>query len=208
MEYSGLRSLSGYNYFGDISETSAAFAGMGQGLCEHYDDVDICEEEESSLPLQYILALGFTRVSLSLSLSSLTYAHTAYESKAVIAWDLGLDALNGTSNTGAYWSCVRSTIHDIALRSPQRITTLLLLGEEGSNPTFLDTVRDALHDLYGIDSLGVGTLSSIEPLYVAAKGTAEFAKRFQESPWGCFEPKRCQENRRPLGLDSDAPGEL
>ncbi|KAI9867546.1 MAG: hypothetical protein M1813_008345 [Trichoglossum hirsutum] len=208
MEYAGLRNLRAYNYFGDVSETSAAFAGMGQGLCEHYADINTCEEEDSNLPLQYILALSFTRVSLSLSLSSLRDAHANYESKAIIAWDLGLSALDQTPDPAAYWDLVRSAIRDIALKSPQPITTLLLLGEESTNATFLDVVRDALRDLLGFDLLRVGILSSPEPLYVAAKGAAEFAKRFQETPWNCKEPERCRENRRTQGFVLEMQAEL
>ena len=180
MQYAGLRSLRAYNYLGDVSETSAAFAGMGYGLCSKPRDLDICEDEEAEMPLQYVLAVSLTHNSLIVTHTVLTDANASWELKTVFEYNLGLEALKNYRDVSIYWDKVRSTIRNVALISDEPLTTLLLLGEDGTNAKFLEVLRDALGDTQGTTSASLGVLSTTpDSLYVAAIGAAEFAKRFQ-----------------------------
>lgn len=196
MQYAGLHSLRTYNYFGDVSETSAAFAGMGYGLCSTPRDLDTCEDEEAEMPLQYVLAVGFTQSSLTVTYTPLRDAHTSREHISVLDYDLGLGSLSHFPDASTYWNRVRSTISGVAATAPEPLTTLLLLGEDGADEKFLDVVRDALGGMQALTTSRFWSLSvQNDPLYTAATGAAEFAKRFQEMPWGCKEPARCRENQ-------------
>lgn len=85
-----------------------------------------------------------------------------------------------------------------------RPTTLLLLGEDATNADFLRAVEEALREIYqGFDVEVVSALSDLrsdrmDPLYLAARGAAEFAKRVQEASFSCPEPESCAHDRRPL----------
>lgn len=119
-----------------------------------------------------------------------------------------------------YWPRIFDVILEIGRKSLRPLTTILLLGEDAGNPDFVRTVQDALRKLLPEASaeeiaamvhvsgarkvdgdgevVGEQTASSGEvwdPLYLAARGAAEFAKRAQEAPAGCKEPARCAKNR-------------
>lgn len=55
MEYLDSSLLSTPKHIGDkVDEVSAAFAGLGYGLCQQYDNVDACEDEEADMPTSHI----------------------------------------------------------------------------------------------------------------------------------------------------------
>ena len=210
MEYTGLTMLSTHKHIGDkVSVVSAAFAGSYHGLCEHYEDIDACEDEEAAMPIAHILALSLSQTSFS---AAYTYMQAAYRSileKEATRFDLGLQDLppggEGPEEKKAlYWSSIRETIIDIGRASRGTLDTLFLLGEDANNPDFIRTVQDALRVLLpNTPPQVISTMLSsekqdgdeLEPLYLAARGAAEFAKRAQEAPAGCKEPAHCAENR-------------
>ena len=123
--------------------------------------------------------------------------------------------------TARYWSRIFDVVFEIGRVSRWRpLTTLLLLGEDAENPDFIRTVQEALRKLLSessaeevpamvrvlgerkVDGDGEQTGDSrreaVDPLYLAVRGAAEFAKRAQEAPAGCMEPKRCAKNRVPV----------
>lgn len=211
LEYAGLIMLSTHRHIGDkVSDTSAAFAGSGNGLCEHYDNVEACEDEEADMPISHILALSLSQTSFT---AAYTYMQAAYRSileKQVVHFDLGLQNLptNGKDIQGKealYWSRIRAVIVDVGRASRGELSTLLLLGEDANNPGFIRTVQDTLRELLpDVSKQHVSAMLlsgkqniSVEPLYLAARGAAEFAKRAQEAPAGCREPARCAKNHTP-----------
>ena len=197
MEYAGLASLKSYNYFGDVSETSAAFAGYGFGLCSNSRDLEACEEEEAEMPLRRVLAVGLTDTTLSVAYTVLQHAHSSWEAKSVLDDALGLEALNSQPDAASYWNSVRTAITKVAAVASEPLDTLLLLGEHGANEKLLDTIREALDNFSSVGrSINVQSSASLDPLYVTAKGAAIFAKRFQEMPWACKEPARCFEDTK------------
>ena len=211
LEYTGLTILSTHKHIGDkVSEVSAAFAGYGYGLCEHYDNVDACEDEEADMPVYHILALSLSQTSFS---AAYTYMQAAYRSileKETVRYDLGLQNFpakraDTQEEEALYWSRMRAAIVEVGRASRGVLTTLLLLGEDANNPGFIRTVQDALRELLPDASakqlpavvLSRKQNSDVESLYLAARGAAEFAKRAQEAPAGCREPAHCAENRVP-----------
>ncbi len=214
MEYTGLTMLSTHKHIGDkISEVSAAFAGSGYGLCEHYDNIDACENEEADMPVSHILALSLSQTSFS---AAYTYMQAAYRSileKETTRFDLGLQNFptNGKDSEGEealYWSRMRVTIVEVGRTSRGILTTLLVLGENADNSSFVRTVQEALREL--LPDASTQDISKMlllwkwdgeaEPLYLAARGAAELAKRAQEAPAGCKEPVHCAENRAPAKI--------
>lgn len=210
MEYTGLTMLSTHKHIGDkVSVVSAAFAGSHHGLCELYEDIDACEDEEAAMPVAHILALSLSRTSFS---AAYTYMQSAYRSileKEATRFDLGLQYLplggeDSEEEKALYWSTMSAMIIDIGRASRGRLNTLLLVGENANNPDFIRVVKDALRvllpdastqDISTMLSLEKQDGDEIEPLYLAARGAAEFAKRAQEAPAGCKEPAHCAENR-------------
>lgn len=77
------------------------------------------------------------------------------------------------------------------------------MGEDADNLNFTSVVMEALQELLSDYPNGTRILSeersnnTLDPLYVAAKGAAEFAKRAQEAPASCVEPPHCAKNRVP-----------
>ena len=208
MAYTGLTLLSTHKHIGGkVSEVSAAFAGSGYGLCERYDNVNACEDEEADMPVSHILALSLSQISFS---ATYTYMRAAYRSvpeKETIDFSLGLQNSPKTGEDSQqeqalYWSRMRATIIEVGRASRGTLNTLLLLGDIAENLDFIRTVQGALRELLsdGFTQV-VPTLLLSEkrdhPLYLAARGAAEFAKRAQEAPAGCREPAHCAENRVP-----------
>lgn len=216
MEHCGLELLHTYKHIGQqVSEVSAAFAGSSYGLCQHYTDIDTCEDEEADMPYSYVLAVSLSQACFS---AANTYMQSAFKDalgRQVTRLDLGLGASNGSEGYDVFWSQIRNAIVDVGRLSPKPLTTLLILGEEGHNPRFRTTIQEALRELLSMpfdDSSLLLELSSDstldqKPLWLAARGAAEFAKRTQESPAACKEPARCAAVRATPNIKGGDSGE-
>lgn len=96
---------------GIVSERSVAFAGMGHGLCKHYDKCDTCEDEEADMPYSHTIALSFIHASFSAACILMQPAFSSRAEKVVLRFDLGLSNLSQYEDERAfYWSDVRHTI--------------------------------------------------------------------------------------------------
>lgn len=94
MEYTGLTMLSSHKHIGSmVPEVGAAFAGSGYGLCQHYDDLDVCEDEEADMPFYEILALSLSQVSFSAAYTYMQAAYGTVLEKQITCFDLGLHNL-------------------------------------------------------------------------------------------------------------------
>jgi len=201
LEYAGLTSLESESlgFWGPWRETAAAFAGSGMGLCTNYTDVSRCREEEMSFPTEDVIAISYSRQTLEVTRSEISVAQRPWERVTYIDWDGGLDALTQYPNTAMYWKRVRNVLREVARVFPSPFTTLLLLGDSALNEVFLRVVRDALEEFQGAEFVDIRLATGSEPLYIAAKGAAELAKRFQEAPKDCEEPWFCRWNRKAAG---------
>ncbi|KAI9730187.1 MAG: hypothetical protein M1835_003579, partial [Candelina submexicana] len=79
LEFAGLKPLKGYDLAGSLTETTAAFAGSGFGLCTSYTDINLCEHQQDAFPAERVLAVHFTDATLSTVLTTLTNAHSNYQ---------------------------------------------------------------------------------------------------------------------------------
>lgn len=180
IEYAGLKPLTGSSFYQQPCELAVAFAGSGLGLCEHYNDAEKCREEEKWLPREQVLAISYTEKALEISLSTIENAYQPYTPKHshFINWDVGEGSLADYSRADAYWVVVRRKILELSYRDyvKKPITQVLLLGEKALGETFQRILLAALHEFQ--DELPM--IHRADPLYLAAKGAAEFAKRAQE----------------------------
>lgn len=180
IEYAGLKVLTGRSFDQQPHQLAAAFAGSGLGLCEHYNDAEKCKEQETHFPREQVLAISYTVDALEVSLSAVESAYQPYEPKNshFIDWDVGEGLLAGYSRADAYWVVVRRKILELSYRDyvKKPITHVLLLGESALGETFQRVLLAALHGFQD----EMPTIHRADPLYVAAKGAAEFAKRAQE----------------------------
>ena len=220
MEFLDLTLISTHKHMATtVSTVSAAFAGLGHGLCRHYIDPDVCEDEEADFQISHILALSLTHHSFS---AAYTYMASAYRSNLEASstnFDLGMQHLpDSTPDQAAYWSQVREIIVHIGRQSYGLLTTLVMVGEDAQTPEFMETVEEALYELLpGASAEQIGAMmpsaskrgkhgrdlttrddERLNPLYVSARGGAEFAKRALEARSGCKEPKRCEKKRKEL----------
>ena len=82
IEYNSLTMLSTHKHIGDkVSEISAAFSGLEYGLCEHDNDVNICENEEADLPVSHILAVSLSQTFFSTACISMDAANRSIVEK-------------------------------------------------------------------------------------------------------------------------------
>ena len=186
LENSDLRTLELMNPFGLLQrpphEVNAAYGGNGLGLCEHYLNATSCQEELASVPYKYTLAIIYTEMSLSAVLKWLSspYDYSGTDNiqyDNLIDWEAGLGSLPNFTDPASYWERVGDLIATIPKKSwVHEIPRIILLGESAENDQFLrvlnDTLSDALEDF--------PTIYSINPLFVAARGAAEFGARVQD----------------------------
>ena len=182
LDYAGLNPLTDRKLYNQPHETSAAYAGYGLGLCKNYTDVDLCHAQEKELPPEHTLAVSYTQKSMIVVLTTMERAYMYYEpdSSYIVDHEAGLGALkNYPNNHNAYWDHVRVRLMQLTLEpyTKRRIEKVLLLGESALDETFLEVVKDAMYKLQG----DLPKIYMDNPLHVAARGAAEFAKRAQES---------------------------
>jgi hypothetical protein len=190
MEYAGLKMLRSYNFYGDVNEVRAAYAGLGNGLCHEPENIKYCEDEEASMRNYQVLSISFTDFMLSLRLSSCHAAHLCWDYSSEEDINLGLRSAHWYGPEVEYWTRVRRSIRRFVEMACQ-IDKLHVFGEAASNGHFQEALRGALRDLEPKVAIAMGGSERLEPLSLVARGAAEFARRFQVMTWGCQEPSRC-----------------
>src|SRR5947209_16215097 len=98
------------------------------------------------MSLRYILAVSLNNSSLTVVYTTLTSVHSSFETKTILDFELGFAALPNYPDSTLYWSQIRTTILSAAKVSRKPLDTLLL-GEDGTNETLLETLRGALQSL-------------------------------------------------------------
>ncbi len=192
MEYAGLKMPRGYNYYGDVREEAAAYAGLGNGLCQHPEDIISCEEENMNAAYHHVLSISFTHYVFCLKFSVCAGSGQCWEYVTEDHFNLGLRFKNRHGEEWRYWTDIRRLIRRFA-ELYSNIDRLQLFGEAASNEHFLEAVRGALRDLEPRETIASGGLERFEPLSLVAKGAAELAKRFQVMTWNCVKPVSCNE---------------
>lgn len=178
IEYAGLKPLTGSSFYQQPHELAVAYAGSGLGLCEHYNNAERCKEEENQFPREQVLTVSYTKNALEMFLSSMRNPYRFYQPKNshLMDWNMGKSSLASYSRADAYWAMFRRKFIELGYRVP--ITQVLLLGESAHDETFQGVLLAAIHEFQ--DELP--TIHRADPVYLAAKGAAEFAKRALEAP--------------------------
>lgn len=176
-EYLNLSYIEFFPFWGfrPIHSTIATYAGHGRGLCTNYTRVATCEDQERRIPSVYILALSYTRASLTASQAHVQTAYYLEETPAIEDLTLGYDARHDNANEDYYWEKVRDTIRFPIVTSPARrnVTKLLVSGESAQIPKFRQILHEEMNSLFDKEL----EIIDDDPVYSAARGVAELARR-------------------------------
>lgn len=196
---SGLDVLRSYKHYGDSLYTmNAAWAGMGYGLCEHWQDIEKCEEEEASIRSKFVLGIGFTSKEMWVTRALVENAHQRYTYLYHEYPDLGYDNWKSNIFNSTFWDTLSGKVAEAVLMQKElEIEDLVLVGEYAEEKMFLDAVWKALGDVTpDVKKLWEPLqVSGFNAEFVAARGSAEFAKRWQGETWDCVEGDWCEGNR-------------
>lgn len=182
LKYADLEPLTDRSLQLQPHQLSAASGGAGLGLCEHYEDFETCKQEEQDLPYEQVLVISYTKDALEISLAAMKSAYQPFEPEShhLIDWALGESSLDNYSRADAYWIVVRRRILELGYSEypKKQITAVMLLGESAHNEEFQHNIIAALLEFQ--DDLPV--IHRADPLYLAARGAAEYAKRAKLQP--------------------------
>ncbi len=166
-----------------MTETGAAYAGYGLGLCGNYTDQPACNDEMQAMPDENIMAVLYTKQALTVTLSKMASALYMWEPRYRYSehFALGHDALGENPREEYYWECVRQALMEIMVENPyySRPEKVLLMGESVNDTQFRVVLEDALGSLME----NMPEILAENVVYVAAKGAAELDKRGPYYPW-------------------------
>lgn len=193
-EYAGIRLLtlpwyvhrSGDQAQWPVTEINTAYAGNGFGICISYKDRTRCSEELGQMPQQNVFAVLFTWTALTAHVSPLWSAEGFYSASGIVNFDLGL--INERSTTD-YWARIRSALREGMASYTGRGKELGLVvshGEQAENQHFDRILKEEVLK-YQVDTTGP-EFSVQDPVFAAARGAAEFAKR---APFLCLYADNC-----------------
>jgi hypothetical protein len=194
---SHLRSYKALYRLDSVHHVVSSLAGLGFGICEHWNDSRACEKEDRSLPWKQTLAISFTNDALIVSNTLVVGPHRFKEVEETVHRDLGLKRSGkGPQENGEFWVKVREAIErtPVSVRSPD---LLLIFGDAASNTNFLEAVKLAFHnmDLDHLFESWESEAAEHDTLYLPARGAAEIAKVWQGSEWNCLERDSCEDGR-------------
>lgn len=181
-EFVGLRYVEPKkNYRPLVWETASAYAGYGFGLCEHYSDAGKCAAEEDDMKDQTAFSVHYSKNALSTSLAVIRIAIDLWEPDYRHAenFTLGHDeVLKDGKYYGEdkeYWTALKEHLRLLLVRnsSYQRPARAIVTGDMADDKTFIVTLEEVLRD----NLEKVPPLSIDDPVFVAARGAAEFRKR-------------------------------
>jgi hypothetical protein len=176
-------------HFRSMNQSSAAWAGMGQGLCEHWRDPRDarCVDERQGFGLHETLLVSWTDEELLLEHLSIWHAANISSRRSERYPDLGFAAWAADVANGTFWDLVEEKIVGVAHVENRLVSDLMLIGGRGEEKIFLDVLWKALGSVNpDMDGNGVGVQEMWRPLqtpgfsaeFVAARGVAEFARRW------------------------------
>ena len=180
-EYVGLRYVPLPVRYDILYETSAAYAGYGYGLCSDYIDGPACKKEQQDMPFDIVMLVSCTRTALMVTLFITQSAYYLYEPvhRHLANFSFGYDA---QWQWGAiYWDEVASNLERIMVENPYypRPGKVLLIGDLVKDETFIKTLEGVLSR----QMKNVPEVIGQDPIFAAAKGAAELAKRIPYDPY-------------------------
>ncbi|KAF2225241.1 hypothetical protein BDZ85DRAFT_90644 [Elsinoe ampelina] len=178
-EHVGLSSPVVWFYDHLVYETISAYAGHGLGIFKNFTNAEYTYDHMHDFDSEELLVILYTPDVLTVAVSSVKGAYFLWEPSVRfrLDFDLGSDKLAHfltPEEIEEYWSLVGEAIQEIYLARrydpPHRV---FLLGDSAGIPNFNDTVKGVISQLTNADVPFYDT----DPVFAAAKGAAEFAKR-------------------------------
>ncbi|KAF4634722.1 hypothetical protein G7Y89_g3388 [Cudoniella acicularis] len=191
-----LTRLNSYKYFGPLRQVNAAYAGTGLGLCKHWGDVLKCDEEEQLMSPTQVLTISYTKEELVLEASYAVNAHWIYGEAYQRYTEYGFSHLQEYKSAD-FWDQIEKRITTLVKANGMKVGELLLIGESAEEKEFLETVWRALGKLELGHLWAPLQVPGFKAEFMAARGSAEMAKRWQGEPYGCLEGDWCEGNRKP-----------
>lgn len=188
MEYAGfdLSSAQIRSDCGGCTDINAVFAGMGRGLCKDHCQQEKCQLEERSMSWSFVLSLIFDNASLTVSQSAIRSAYISIETSHKTYFELGAGHIpESEQDQQLFWQRIRDAVVAVGSQADD-ISDILIRGENADEPTFIDTVKDAVAELFPNQPEKPKQLfaetsdPSWDPIFVAARGAAELDKRAQD----------------------------
>lgn len=181
-EYAGLEYMQiiQYSYRGPLLtyEPAAALAGHGFALCANMVRPQECWEKDDGFWREYYYVVDYTKSSL-LAYHTSTFSQGAYNLHAMQEYDLflGSDSRFDNPDEDYYWDGVRQVLLKPLLAMSRRPPTkIILVGESAGDPAFLEHLDQVLKEFFK-DGDGVPPIFDQDPVYVQARGCAEFVRR-------------------------------
>lgn len=210
-----VRGSDSYEYTRFAYESPAAFAASG-GMCKNWTMVWECTlEERDRMEYREVMTVGYTMQTLSVTMEPMRNAFSGQYRQGIMDWEFGKGSKANFPSEKFYWDEIKKKIQLFPRASGWPVKTLLVIGEEGKDETFLRVLQEALEEVQGKEEVRIlledaaSLEGAFEPLYLSAKGMALIAKRRQETqPW-CEESELCRKHRLPSAIaDQAALGEL
>lgn len=203
----------GVGYPEEVTEAHAVMAAHGVGLCENYDNLDLCFDEEQSMPLEKVMVVGLTEIDLRAEVIKTQGSFPMFPDGVdrVVDLTVGLNARDGFLSEKAFWAYIGGRLKMLVSRLPGKLTRVWLVGENSTHPAFLDSLREAIEGSgHGYDAgqgvndseRGLTIGGTINPTFSSARGAAQYARWRQEAPLGCYESRECKDERRGKGHDA------
>jgi hypothetical protein len=184
-EYAGLIYIPHYPYWygGIFPESGAVYVGNGFGLCSNYTDPASCEEEKHNpthQPLhENVLSVSYTGSILTSTWATegMWFAYPASDNFKVVDLGLGWDKRNENPKDSYYWEAVRDAIIKPALEANNYLhketDKVLLHGDCSTDERFQKVLKEAVEGALE----NKPRVFALDPVYSAARGAAEMAKR-------------------------------
>lgn len=175
-------------------ELNAAYGAYGYGLCPSYKDPYLCEAEEDQFGEgEVVLHLDYTNHTLAANVDWIKSARQTGAQVRFVDWELGMEGKEKFEEDDLYWSAVRQRIRDLTMTAKRPYDRLLLTGERANDEKFLKVVKDGLSGIRAGERLPAVTADAlVDPLFVVARGTAEFQRRWQQGWFECVQPRGCR----------------
>jgi hypothetical protein len=168
---------------GIFPETGASYVGNGFRLCTNYTDPVSCEEEKRNPPHQqpqeHTLSISYTERILTSSYSSagMFFGGPLADDFMLADFGLGWDKRHDNPKEGYYWEAVRDTIIKPALTARNAwgglVDRVVVCGDCSMDDYFQKVLKQAVDDALEKKP----GIFAFDPVYSAARGAAEMAKR-------------------------------
>ncbi|KAK6337768.1 hypothetical protein TWF696_001248 [Orbilia brochopaga] len=203
----------------DISTLlTAAYAGVGLGLCENYTDTAACRAEEHEMDTETSdsrRSINMLRVSLDARTLSIDVARCASAAACVGGkegrdlHELGFHSDMHKWNPQQYWTTLQNHILEAGKQLESGgLDAVIVHGESARSPEFITKLVEVLPVLGASPTLTQSIMKDLEedkwdcePEFLAARGAAEMAKRVQAGQRLYDDQKACHRAKAKLKFE-------